>query len=361
MTVRCALVLVVASCGRLGFDASDRPIDAPSVTPDAFDTNYVFMTATTYSSSSLTLAQADSACNDRAAAAGLPGTYRAFLSTSAVNAVDRLTGARGWIRLDGKPVLDQPTDVATGRMYYPILYDDEGIAYPDGLGHFMTGSGSSGTLASNCGDFSGLSGNVLTGCANASSGFAGCANTGCGAMLRLACFGIDHAKPLVVPATMGRRAFVATGAFSSGMGIGAADAVCALSATNANVTGTFRALLATNTASAASRFSANGAPWIRGDGMALAPTAADFLAGKAELPLNIAFDGKFIGSSFVFTGAVAIDAVGSDPTDCVNWTVAGGNDTAVFGSANKIAPRNFNDPSLGGNCTFDSVVYCLED
>ncbi len=33
----------------------------------------------------------------------LPGTYRAWLSTSSVNAIDRVAGARGWIRVDGAP------------------------------------------------------------------------------------------------------------------------------------------------------------------------------------------------------------------------------------------------------------------
>src|SRR5262249_30645591 len=71
--------------------------------------HYAFVTSTTYVPGNWgSVGTADSACNTRAAAAGLPavGSYRAWLSTSTVTARSRLTPARGWIRTDGLPVAD---------------------------------------------------------------------------------------------------------------------------------------------------------------------------------------------------------------------------------------------------------------
>ena len=74
---------------------------------------------------------------------------------------------------------------------------------------------------------------------------------------------------------MGRRAFVSTTTFSPTGGIEGADAVCAQDAMMAGLSGTFQALLATDMASAVSRF-APGLPWVRTDGILLATTGADF-------------------------------------------------------------------------------------
>jgi hypothetical protein len=54
----------------------------------------------------------DALCNAEAADAGLPGTYVAYLSTSAVDAIDRIGGSRGWVRPDGRPFVDRPEDLA---------------------------------------------------------------------------------------------------------------------------------------------------------------------------------------------------------------------------------------------------------
>lgn len=65
----------------------------------------VFVTSTTYTGNMGGLAGADAACNARAQAAGLPGTYVAWLSTTGaggVNAIDRLgTWPGAYALLDG--------------------------------------------------------------------------------------------------------------------------------------------------------------------------------------------------------------------------------------------------------------------
>jgi hypothetical protein len=60
------------------------------------------------------IAGADALCTQEATAAGLPGSYRAFLATSSVSALSRfdLTGPP-WVRVDGIPVVASAADLAT--------------------------------------------------------------------------------------------------------------------------------------------------------------------------------------------------------------------------------------------------------
>jgi hypothetical protein len=88
------------------------------------------------------LAAADAACMDRARAGGLPGSYVAFVSTRAKPARDRIAGARGWQRVDGKPLLDFPGDFANGKIYYPLVLDEFSVKTSDQV---ATGSHFDGT------------------------------------------------------------------------------------------------------------------------------------------------------------------------------------------------------------------------
>ncbi|MBA3541511.1 MAG: hypothetical protein H0T79_18000, partial [Deltaproteobacteria bacterium] len=49
----------------------------------------------------------------RASEAQLPGTFVAWLSLGATDARDRLAGARGFERIDGLAIADQPGEVVT--------------------------------------------------------------------------------------------------------------------------------------------------------------------------------------------------------------------------------------------------------
>src|SRR5689334_8488860 len=91
-----------AACGSSGDSAhqdaavADAEVDAA---PIRTDVNYMFLTSFSFPSRAFGgVAAGDAKCAELAAAAGLPGTYRAFLSTAAESAKTRLAGARGWIR-----------------------------------------------------------------------------------------------------------------------------------------------------------------------------------------------------------------------------------------------------------------------
>src|SRR5213592_2896892 len=110
------LLFTIPACG--GDDAGSTCEPVPT------DANYVFVTSTTHAPDELGPADADRICNARAQAAGLPGTYVAWLSSSTEPARDRLGSARGWVRLDGLPFTDTLADLAAGKVFYPVGLDE---------------------------------------------------------------------------------------------------------------------------------------------------------------------------------------------------------------------------------------------
>jgi len=302
--------------------------------------NAVFVTSTTYQPGALGgLAGADDACQARAAAAGLPGTYRAWLSTSGAGAVDaiaRLGSARGWVRPDGKPFVDTTTDLAGGRIMYPPRLDESG----NDLGQVfaLTATTADGTLhplTTTCSDYTdtNASGIFVGGWASAGSGmFTVFDFRSCSAWGHLYCFGVDQSRALGPTPVAGRRAFVTNAFFTTGGGLGAADALCASEASAASLPGTFLAALATTTASASSRFDTTGAPWVRADGLALTPTAAAlFSTPYMDVAFNVNADGTaWFGNYGVWGGASSWSSVGTAASTCDDYTSTVGS-SAVGG------------------------------
>jgi hypothetical protein len=290
--------------------------------------NTVFATSTTYVPGALGgLAVADAACTERAKAAGLTGTYVAWLSTSGpggVNALDRIGTARGWDRPDGKPFADTTADIVNGSIWYPPRLDEFG----NDLGQVIavTATAEDGTLGPSdtaCGNFTDTTRMVHYGWASAgSSMFTDEGTVLCSYPAHLYCFGVDHAAAVSPVQTTGRAAFVTASSFVPGGGLAAADATCMAEANAAGLTGTFLAVLATTTASAQSRFDTSRAPWVRADGLALAHTAAALFS---EPYLDVAFDLGATGTArfanyAVWSGAPSWSSVGSAESTCSNYS-----------------------------------------
>jgi hypothetical protein len=115
------------------------------------------------------IAAADAVCQDDAQSKGLPGTYRAFLATSAASAISRFdTSAAPWVRVDGIPIVHAASDLgrSKGRFVAPLQVTAAGGNL---LNHAAwTGSGdpgAPGNLGSTCNDWRSA--------ANSSSGTAG--------------------------------------------------------------------------------------------------------------------------------------------------------------------------------------------
>ena len=358
-----------AGTGWCKFSLTSNTVVRASFSPPP---NIVFTTSTTQTAALGGLAGADALCAQRAVAAGLAGTYRAWLSTSTVNAIDRLGSASGWVRPDGKPVLNSIGDVAQNKIFYPPRLDEFG----NDLGAnqaVLTATAADGTLIADtrsgaslaCDDFTSAANVVgwMGGLASANCAmFTGYYSDECSEYARLYCFGTDRTAQVAVAPATGRHAFMTAGHWIPGGGIGSADTFCQNEATAANLPGTYKALLAPSGASAASRFSESGAPWISSDGIPLAATASAFFsAALLDVSPNSTADGSVRYANYVvWSGAATMTTAGTDTTTCGNWqTQSGAGSSGIAGDTS--ATRFFGNSS-STSCSFGfGLLTCLQE
>ncbi len=344
----------------------------PTPTPTATATavfNVAFVSSTTFDGDLGGQAGADANCASLAAAANLPsGTYRAWLSTSSLDAVAKLGSARGFVRPDGAPFADQVSSIAAGVILNPLNLDETGID----VGHqsVWTGTTDAGTVnnSASCADWTIGTGisfgeqGVSTGGADAWSDDA--VETGCNSPAHIYCFDTSHISTLSVTPASGRIAFVSEGSFTTSQGVPSADALCQSEAAAAALPNStqFLALLATSTASAASRFdmSAMSPPYVRPDGIEIAD--APTLAAGTTLNSGIwqHADGSYVTefAASVWTGSMSPNVVGTLSTTCQNWSTMFGADTASEGVSN-VTDIWWNS-GASASCAASLPVYCLE-
>ena len=327
--------------------------------------NYMFVSSVEVAPSTLGgLTGADGICQGLAEAAGLPGNYMAWLSKEGDNAVDRLqaTGARGWVRPDGLPFADSLSSLTTGQVFYPPRIDEEG----NDVGVFVgvvTGTSSQGEYWSAFGDCDGYTdttGQVAQGVADTGTvTWTLQSATACSIPSRLYCFGVDHDTPVEPAPVTGRLAFVTQASFLPGGGLAAADALCETERATGGLTGSFLALLATETSSAASRFDASGSPWFRVDGVQIAQTTQALLTdGNVMAGIHVTANGDYLGSSASWTGFDDITSVGAQT--CASWTSTSSSDMGQLGHMNRSSYYWHNSGTASCDITY-AHVYCLQE
>jgi hypothetical protein len=216
----------------------------------------------------------------------------------------------------------------------------------------MTGTRTDGTVSNvsnftTCNDFTSATatGDLLeSGYASASSTmYTTDAPGDCSTKARLYCFGVDRKAQVAVTPAVGRYAFVTRSAWTPGGGIGAADTLCQQEASAAALPGTYKALLPPTGSSAASRFDTNGLPWIRSDGIQIAPTAAAFFSTTLfDVPPNLTADGSiYLGATGVWSGAATPTTAGRGATNCANWMSNSPAATAAVGAPGDTATNSF--------------------
>ena len=334
--------------GELSVDAATVEIDADLPAP-----NIVFITSATSSADVGGLAGADSLCEAEANQAGLPGSYVAWLSTSSVDARDRLTGASGWVRPDGLPVAATIEDLARGRLLYPIDIEAAGNRAP-GL-NVWTGTGVDGRAAGgDCGGWEASVGTTTTGFVGSGpvDWTANTSSIGCGRDALLYCFGIDRAGAIEPPAIDGRTMFVSTTTHLGSDGVATFDATCASEATAAGLSGTYLAVVGRPFQAPSERLGP-GEPWFRPDGVQIAATVADFELTNTIAPIAVTASGAYITGQ-VWTGAM--DFGSTNTIHCNEWT-----DPAA-GATLGIAERSGTFASVGATdvCSVQHAVYCGE-
>jgi hypothetical protein len=100
------------------------------------------------------LAAGDAICQSLATTAGLPSpiSFRAWLSTSTVDAKDHIHFAGPWIRLDGVRIADSKADLVDGELHTTMNQTE--IGEYDTSATAWTGTGADGlALPQNCGDW----------------------------------------------------------------------------------------------------------------------------------------------------------------------------------------------------------------
>jgi hypothetical protein len=103
------------------------------------------------------VAGADKICNDLAKAQGLAGTYVAWVSTTGVNAIDRITANGPWQRVDGQVVAQTKAQLATGALTTALLRDEKNQTPPAAEDRVWTATGANGTFVG-CSDCAGWTG-----------------------------------------------------------------------------------------------------------------------------------------------------------------------------------------------------------
>lgn len=178
----------------------------------------------------------------------------------------------------------------------------------------------------------------------------------CSAERNIYCLGIDYENPLPKQNASGRAAFVSKAFFQPDGGLAGADEICQEEADEAGLQGNFKALLATSTQSAISRFSLAGPTWVRTDGLPLWDTAEDAEDPSFLLPLVTDAEGDpaDLGVQRVWLGATGLDVVGTHTCDDWSSLEATGRTRAPYDVRHN---QGWNDP-----CTLETAhVVCLEE
>lgn len=336
--------MAALGCGRISFD----PLGGAGDGGDPSGANRVFVTSMAIDASFGGLAGADAHCAMAAGNAGLPGEFRAWLSTSTVDAVDRFTGSRGWVRLDGTPVIDRIEDlVATGKMFAPIVIDERGNQI---IGNAWTGTLPNGRVNPNetCSDWTNAGSSVIGNIEAGPPDYTDWIPVLCdGSVGRLYCLEVgNNVAVSPPPATDGRLVFLSSPRVAAG--VGALDAMCTADATAAGLPGTYHAAVATTTATIASRFSVDNRPWRRVDGSLVANGPAMFDGSKLLNFVTQNADGTYHGAStmflndvLTFTGSTSPTTLGFVSSTCSDWNDTSGTLAGGFGSPDHVFAMYF--------------------
>jgi len=151
----------------------------------------VFVTSQTFAGDLGGIVGADQICNNLAQNAGLPGTYIAWLSTSTVNARDRLNSNGPYRLVIGTIIADDLQDLLDGFLDAPINIDENGTLIL-GNQEVWTGTLADGSAAlGRCSDWTANSNSVFGTAGNATStaqSWTVFVNLNCSMFNRLYCF-----------------------------------------------------------------------------------------------------------------------------------------------------------------------------
>jgi hypothetical protein len=321
---------------------------------ERINNNLMFVTSKTYDfpGAGTGLAGADNLCRAAATEAGLAGTYVAVLSDDVTAAPGRLVKgtmyARGFVRLDGKPIADTASNLLVEhRVWYPIAFDEHGTL---ALRFAWNGSNSDGSPNGPGGDCNGWSSTAGTGIESHTGGNVAAPFTESCAMARpVVCAGVDRGAPVTAPVVVpGKLIFVTSSHWMGSAGLTAAAALCTAEQPAGHAT---MPLLATTTA--ASAILDMDQLYVRPDGVPIG-TGAELAAGALRAGIWVHGDGSMAGNELVWTGSDDFTHPGSDG-NCTAWSQAGF--TGITGIP--VAGTEWWVAS-GEGCETPNSIYCVE-
>ena len=329
---------------------------------------------------------ADTVCQARADAAGLPGTFVAWMSDSVDDAYCRVLGLSGqvaancgqgtlptnagpWIRTDGFAFAATIGQIPSRVIYSPLRYDEFGSRLP-AFSSVFTATNADGTLRSDsCADWSstavgtfGRNGNPET----TGSRWTDSGSTLCSSSAAIMCMETGSGDDLPAFASSGQLVFVSSIGGNGDLsvwpgaggetGVAAGDAVCRNLANTAGFANTvnFKAWLSDSVNSAVSRLTGGG-PWVRPDGVKVADDTSDLTDSDLLVPINVTDTMQYDSGTGVWTGTLETGAMAASM--CSDWADTTAQST--FGSAVSTDKSwtNFSQLVCSGG-TF--LIYCFE-
>lgn len=149
---------------------------------------------------------ADRTCNNLAGAAGLRGTFVAYLSSTSgpVHAPSRVGSAAGWVRVDGRPVMQRIEQMHLGTLINPPQLTESGADVVGTDVRFAwTGTSAQGTVTRVCSAAAAnvpwggnASGTTIGQASLTTSGVVEAGTATCTGLRRIYCLGIDRRAAL---------------------------------------------------------------------------------------------------------------------------------------------------------------------
>jgi len=338
-------------------------VDGPTMVTARFDpiiNNLVFLSSVRTYTTDLGVQAYDSECNRLASEAGINNAngdaYVAWLGDTHASVFDRLGKARGFARVDGEPVGDDPIDmVSSQRIYNPINVDETGFAQY-GANPALTGVDYNGStkLTTNCNDW--------TSASSSATGFAGSGDSGpvmwyyfetgtCKDLVgSVYCFMRTKISEIIIPLRPGRRIFMSNQAMPIGQ---SAEARCE----SDKPAGTGRvSVLRSTTTVPASTLIDSSAVYVRPDGIVVG-LGSDLIAGKLPSGIWQQGDGRY-KNNIVWTGGGTPDRAGTEANTCSDWTSSA--DVEMYAGANSPVTYTWWHNPHPWSCANMAFVYCIE-
>jgi hypothetical protein len=322
--------------------------------------NLVFVSSVrTYATDRGGVAAYDGECNRLANTAGLNNAagdaYVAWMGDSKTSVFERLGKARGFVRVDGEPVADDPRAmISDGRIYNPIDVDESGKLQ---RAPALTGVDSNGnaTLDTDCNDW--------TSKTSSAKGIAGSSEAGPviwyywegGTCDRLSgavyCFMKTKVSTVTIAPQAGRRIFMSNQPVRIGQ---SAQARC--DSDKPSGTGKVAVLRATTTV-AASTLIDPSATYVRPDGVVVG-LGSDLLAASLRSGIWQLGNGQY-ASHAVWTGSRLPDQLGTPADTCSDWT--SNADGSMYAGGNSPVTGTWWQNPIPWTCSSTyTFVYCIE-